>query len=198
MDMRYIITQAKRNYVTSISTTNPSQYTEIHLPMISTIHYDYTLNICSRKMFQNSKSYILILRCHMFNGPVCCQAGESIQLQCQGLCAARRGKYTTPVPGPVCCQAGESIQLKCQGLCAARRGMYTTPVPGPLCCQGLCVARACVLPGPVCCRDGRKCSDTTRRRLPPILGGYCWVLLGTVGYCWVLLASLKALPSLPG
>ena len=159
MDIRSIITQAKRNYVTSISTTNQSQYTEIHLPMISTIHYDYTLNICSRKIFQNSKSYLLILRCHMFNGPVRCQAGGNIQLQCQGLCAAKRGKYTTQVPGP-------------------------------LCCQGLCVARACVLSGPVCCRDGRKCSDTTRRRLPPILGG---VLLGTVG---VLLRTVSLFESI--
>ena len=150
--MRYIITQAKRNYVTSISTTNPSQYTEIHLPMISTLHYDYTLNICSRKMFKNSKSYLLILRCHMFNGPVCCQAGESIKLQCQGLCAARRGKvynssaracvlpgrgkYTTPVPGPVCCQAGKVYNSSARAFV----------LPGPVCCQGLCVARACVLP----------------------------------------------------
>ena len=187
--MRYIITQAKRNYVTSIFTTNPSQYTEIHLPMISTLHYDYTLNICSRKMFQNSKSYLLILRCHMFNGPVCCQAGESIQLQCQGLCAARRGKVYNSSARACVLPGGKSIQLKCPA-CALPGGGSIQ-----LQCQGLCVARACVLPGPVCCRDGRKCSDTTRRRLPPILGGYCWVLLG---YCCVLLASVKALPSLPG
>ena len=194
--MRYIITQAKRNYVTSISTTNPSQYTEIHLPMISTLHYDYTLNICSRKMFQNSKSYILILRCHMFNGPVCCQAGESIQLQCQGLCAAGRGKvynssaracvlpgggkYTTPVPGPVCCQAGESIQLQCQGLCVARACV----LPGPMCCQGLCAAVT-----------GESVATQQDEDFRQSWGGYCWVLLG---YCCVLLASLKALSSLPG
>ena len=182
MDMRYIITQAKGNYVTSISTTNPSQYTEIHLPMISTLHYDYTLNICSRKMFQNSKSYLLILRCHMFNGPACCQAGKVYNSSVRACVLPGGGKYTTPVSGPVCCQAGkvynfsarscvlpggESIQLQCQVLCAARRGKYTTPVSGPVCCQAgesiqlqcqvLCAARrgkvynfsarSCVLPG---------------------------------------------------
>ena len=143
--------------------------------------------------------------------PVCCQAGESIQLQCQGLCAARRGKYTTQVPGPVRCQAGEVYNSSVRACVLPGGGKYTTPVPGPVCCQAGKVynssarpvhcqagevynssARAFVLPGPVCCQGlcaavtGESVATQQDEDFRQSWGGtveYCWVLLGTVAYC---------------